>query len=541
MWRDIALGALVTLCFCGLLEVGARLVEPAAPGAPGKRQIFFVNDNDRDRAFAVERDPVLGYRLKQTGPAEVFTDSNDRTFVREKPVDTFRIICLGGSTTYGTGSEYSGWSYPALLEAIFKVALAGCGRHVEVINAGMMGYHSWHSRIRAETELDALSPDLYLVMDGVNDIASIQGADSLADLEKEKGLLTNLVAAKEAPPGFLARLTGLLSKSALYRLARGQMAKLRGKKDYAALLEAFGYRDNMAALIAGRKAKGMATVLVSYPWSVRENLDAAANRRRLPADWELAPDTIALYRFGRTAIAAANKDVAKATGAGLIDPQPLLDAVTDRDGYYSLYSDPVHFTKRGNLLLAREIYQRLVADPTLAAFLAPCALPDLYAIDSEPLLHALATWGQGYRGRNCRHGPALAGALALTNAVLGRENVEGLRPLAPVDAAAGPGLVRLALPRPLADGAGELVFYPRLCGTDDKVTVRAELPDGTRRELFSLQKDYPDGLWMPFCSRYAVSAKEAAGATALSVELGGHAQLFAADGQILFREPAPAR
>ncbi len=534
MWRDIALGALVTVAFFGLLEAGARLVEPQAPPSPGKRQIFFINDNDRDRDFVVEPDAALGYRLKRPGPAGVFVDSNNRAYARRKPENTFRIICLGGSTTYGTGVENSDWSYPALLEAIFRTALDGCGRRVEVINAGMMGYHSWHSRIRAQTELDALSPDLYLVMDGVNDVASLQGVDSVADLEKERGLLTSLIGAPTAGPGPLARLSGILSRSALYRLARARVASLRGKRDYAALLRAFGYRDNLAALIQGRRDKGIATVVVNYPWSVRENLDAAANLRRYPPAWEVSPETVDLYRFGRTAIAAANKDLARAAGVAFVDPQPLLDAMVDRDGYYSLYADPVHFTKRGNLLLAREIYGRLLAEPPLAAFLAPCRLPDLYTIDSQPLFHALATWGERYRGQDCQHGPGAGKIAALENVAPGKEAVEGLTPLAPADAAAGPGRIRLELPRPLE--AGELLFYPRLCGMDDKVTIWGVADDGSRREVFSLQKSYPDGLWMPFCSRYALSARDAAGVSRLEIELDGHTQLFAQDGDVVFAE-----
>ncbi|WP_428563356.1 MAG: SGNH/GDSL hydrolase family protein [Solidesulfovibrio sp. DCME] len=541
MWRDLALGLLVTAAFFGLLEAGARLVAPDPGPSPGKRQIFFINDNDRDRDFVVERDPDLGYRLKRTGAADTFVDSNNRAYARRKPENTFRIICLGGSTTYGTGVENSDWSYPALLEDIFRTALEGCGRRVEVINAGMMGYHSWHSRIRAQTELDALSPDLYLVMDGVNDIASLSGVESVADLERERGLLTNLIGTGPAKPGPLARLAGLLSRSALYRLAREQVARLRGKKDYADLLRAFGYRDNLAALIRGRQDKGIATVVVNYPWSVRENLDAAANLRRYPPAWDVSPETVDLYRFGRRGIAGANRQVAKATGVPLIDPQPLLDAMIERDGYYSLYADPVHFTKRGNLLLAREIYQRLVGLPPLAAFVASCRLPDLYAIDSQPLFHFLATWGDRYRGQDCQHGPAAGKIAALENVAPGREPVEGLTPLAPVDTGAGPGRIRLDLARPLEGAGEELLLYPRLCGLDDKVTIWALGDDGSRREVFSLQKTYPDGLWMPFCSRYGLSAAAAAGATHLEVELGGHTQLYAADGNVLFREKRQER
>jgi len=53
--------------------------------------------------------------------------------------DTLRVLCLGDSATFGTGSN-DDETYPAQLKKILKRRHPG--RNVEVINAGIPGYSS---------------------------------------------------------------------------------------------------------------------------------------------------------------------------------------------------------------------------------------------------------------------------------------------------------------------------------------------------------------------------------------------------------------
>lgn len=87
--------------------------------------------------------------------------------VMPKPENCFRIVCLGGSTTYTGKVEDAGKSYPALLEK----ELVGRGLDkVEVINAGAPGWSSWESMINFELRVLDLEPDMIIIYHAVNDI-----------------------------------------------------------------------------------------------------------------------------------------------------------------------------------------------------------------------------------------------------------------------------------------------------------------------------------------------------------------------------------
>jgi len=84
-----------------------------------------------------------------------------------KPAGRFRIVCLGGSTTYtGQVDDYKK-SYPALLEDYLKEKGY---ENVDVVNAGASGWSSWESLINLELRVQDLDPDLIVVYHAINDV-----------------------------------------------------------------------------------------------------------------------------------------------------------------------------------------------------------------------------------------------------------------------------------------------------------------------------------------------------------------------------------
>lgn len=98
--------------------------------------------------------------------------TNDFGF-RNKKVDvnknkqTYRIICLGASPTFGWGVDFKD-TYPFILEQKIKKSIASV--NIEVINAGQIGYTSHQGIILLEKVLLNFSPDLITVSYGLNDI-----------------------------------------------------------------------------------------------------------------------------------------------------------------------------------------------------------------------------------------------------------------------------------------------------------------------------------------------------------------------------------
>ncbi len=84
---------------------------------------------------------------------------NEQTFPRKKPPHTFRVFCLGGSTTYGhpywDPTSYSRWLREFL-------PLVDSSKKFEVINAGGISYASYRVAGVME-ELAQYEPDLFVV------------------------------------------------------------------------------------------------------------------------------------------------------------------------------------------------------------------------------------------------------------------------------------------------------------------------------------------------------------------------------------------
>ena len=89
-------------------------------------------------------------------------------FSKDKPDDTFRIITVGGSTTFGAGvTEENAW--PRILEK--KLQNISEGKNIEVINAGIPAIASFAESKLVKEKLIHLEPDLIIVYDGANDVA----------------------------------------------------------------------------------------------------------------------------------------------------------------------------------------------------------------------------------------------------------------------------------------------------------------------------------------------------------------------------------
>ena len=81
--------------------------------------------------------------------------------VTPKPAGTFRVLCLGGSSTYGHGPTSNDTTWPARLQAYLKQAKPDMP--IEVVNGGCQGYSSFESLANLAFRGLPLKPDLVIV------------------------------------------------------------------------------------------------------------------------------------------------------------------------------------------------------------------------------------------------------------------------------------------------------------------------------------------------------------------------------------------
>lgn len=92
----------------------------------------------------------------------------DPVAMRREP-GTVRVLCLGGSTTYGWGTLEAHTSYPAQLQRLLRQHLPPGVRRFEVINGGVPGATSAELFTHYHFKWHYFSPDLVIVHTGGND------------------------------------------------------------------------------------------------------------------------------------------------------------------------------------------------------------------------------------------------------------------------------------------------------------------------------------------------------------------------------------
>jgi tetratricopeptide (TPR) repeat protein len=138
----------------------------------------------------VEQTDAEGRKILAT-PDNKLVFFNRQRFPQDKAPGTYRIFCLGGSTTYGRpysdATSFAGW-----LRELLPVADAQ--RRWEVINAGGISYASYRVAHLME-ELVRYEPDLFVIYTGHNEFLE----------ERTYGALRDLPAAVRSTAALLAR------------------------------------------------------------------------------------------------------------------------------------------------------------------------------------------------------------------------------------------------------------------------------------------------------------------------------------------------
>ncbi|MFO7906989.1 MAG: tetratricopeptide repeat protein [Pirellulaceae bacterium] len=158
-WKKVVFSLIVCTLFFLALEVVLRVcgITPLV-----QREDPYVGFSSYIPLFV--KDTVDGQPRLTTSPAKL-GHFNAQQFSRSKPENTFRIFCVGGSTTYGRPyndtTSFCGWLREFL-------PAADPSRHWEVVNAGGVGYASYRVAKLME-ELVHYEPDLFIIYSGHNE------------------------------------------------------------------------------------------------------------------------------------------------------------------------------------------------------------------------------------------------------------------------------------------------------------------------------------------------------------------------------------
>lgn len=274
-------------------------------------------------------------------------------FAWEKPDGVFRVLCLGGSSTYGFGPSSDATTWPVKLEEHLSAALPG--REIEVINGGCQGYSTFESLINLELRGIDLRPDLVVVYHAINDMRCALYPNVQRDNTHWRAVW---------PVEWANPTQELLEKSFLFLAWRRHMTDwwetrqnlgayvIRdfGKytDDYAQPDEGdLGFRNihrNLVNIVEIARRHGAATLLVQQGLEVNGELYRAASK-----DLQLA---------GMARLVEITNAVGAETQSPVLDAKSVLEAA--QAGGADVFTNDVHLTDEGADLLARTLADGIV-------------------------------------------------------------------------------------------------------------------------------------------------------------------------------------
>jgi len=259
-----------------------------------------------------------------------------------------RVLCLGGSTTYGAGLDRSE-AYPAVLEELLNADSRG--RRWVVHNAGVGWHTSMHSLLRYVGEFAQWRPRVVIDMQAFNDIyQASEGRLTTGAFRDDYGHFFGALGLRVNPRDRF--------NQDLYDAAGSWFSDFRPAPPTPSrtvdLLRALpSFRRNLTELVRRASQDGALVVLVSEPFSYRDAMpreeQASLFYRYYYEDYAAVP-SISAQAAAMRAFNAAARAVAQETGAVFVDAEAALPKTKE------YLFDDVHFTAAGARVVAETIF-----------------------------------------------------------------------------------------------------------------------------------------------------------------------------------------
>ena len=351
-FSKLIIGLLITALFCALAEASVQ-------------GLFFLKHGySFQQSLAYVPDPYLGWRVNPNylgkNAFEIHNGFRGKAPKKPKPKGTYRIFCLGGSTTFCRRVPASA-SWPALLES--QLNRGENPKRFEVINAGGDGYRIEQCLTWFEREIRSLEPDAIILHVGWNEIGIFGGRAAFFPLnvgnpmhrsERLLGLLVNhsLLACKIT--GWYRRWNTGPKKDS--RWAQ-QQAILSFEPDFAL------FENRLRMFVQLCSQEGIDLFLMRYPCLLTKT--PTPQERLLVETYlpDLPDKEPLLYGIHQKTLRVLEKVAAE-------EKVPLLDVAGDFEKIplrerIKLFSDPIHTTEAGNRRIAESAAEHYWGRPTL--------------------------------------------------------------------------------------------------------------------------------------------------------------------------------
>ncbi len=281
----------------------------------------------------------------------------------KKPEGVYRIVTIGGSTTYTQGVKDWKKDFARQLERELRTAYNT--EDIEVINAGLPGYSTWESLINLQINVLQLEPDLIIIYHAINDVQP-----RLVNPKDYKGDNSGDIRQwKEAPipllfkSTFIRLLTGI-NPSGLYRFVRvgrrtayqfdeeGFVERLNGS--YMETLEKnppIYFERNLINMILIAEGNGIDVLLST--WTYRKHFSSGE-------DYFIPNFISSVERPAFQMAVEEHNEVVKKIGIKY--NLPVYDFDSEMSSEEDLWVEPVHLTEKGVDMKAKLFTKYIVSE-----------------------------------------------------------------------------------------------------------------------------------------------------------------------------------
>ena len=271
-----------------------------------------------------------------------------------KSANTFRVACLGASTTFGTYSSCNEAAWPAQLESQLNDTFPHL--KTEVINAGVPGYTVSQSLTNLQERVLALQPDLVVIYHAPNDIS----------YEQRRCFEPRASTARSAEPMALVKwlsknslLFEKVSKNVEIRRNVGETAQ---RHDHLPASAAKNFRERIEALVDECRAHRIGVVLCSAATQFRADQPASVQSK--------AAET-ALYYNKHLSVQGLIRSYRSFNGvirSVAVDGNiPFADVFAAVPGESMYFGDSIHFTDLGEQLVADCVHDAILGSGLVPA------------------------------------------------------------------------------------------------------------------------------------------------------------------------------
>ncbi len=268
---------------------------------------------------------------------------------------TFRVLTLGGSTTYGSKLDRDK-TYPAVLEKLLREN--NIGKTVQVLNAGVPWHTSMHSLLRYTSRFADWKPNVVIIMHAFNDIfQTSEGRLTNGKFRDDYGHFFGAIGQRVNPKDNLDRkIHHILAEN---WLARTWFSDFRDTtqavpEQHVDLLRSLpAFRRNLEQLIIRSKQDGAEVILLTQPYLYKTDMPLDEKKMLFYdyyyKDYAKVP-TITEQMQAMNAFNAAICDIASKLEVVLIDAEKSLPKSKE-----FMYDD-VHYTEEGAKTVAQIVF-----------------------------------------------------------------------------------------------------------------------------------------------------------------------------------------